>query len=155
MQTQQGFVVFLGAVLATAMASFQAPVNSLLATRIGVLQANFFSNVVGTSALLAAMLLVDPRSLTVTFWAGSLTAIPPVLWTGGLLGSLYMITSTVAVKRLGALGWVSAAFLGQVLGGALLDHLGLFGLDRVPVGPRRLAGIALLMLGAYLAVVKR
>lgn len=153
--SQHGFLVFLGAVIATALASFQAPVNSLLASRIGVIQANFFSNIIGTLALAVAMLIAQPASFGPGFWARSLSNLPPLLWTGGLLGSLYMVTSTLAVKHLGALGWVGAAFIGQVLGGTIVDHFGLFGLTQVPLVPRRLVGIALLVAGAYLTITHK
>lgn len=152
--TGESLVVFICAVAATALASFQAPINSSLGSRIGILPANFFSNVVGTAALFAAMAIANPRSVMPGFWK-PLSSAPAVLWTGGLLGSLYMVTSTLVVRRLGALGWVSAAFLGQVLGGTLLDHYGLLGLERHPLGLRRLLGIVLLIAGGYFAMTDR
>lgn len=75
-------------------------------------------------------------------------------WTR-LLGSLYMGTSTLVVGRLGALGWVGPAFLGQVLGGSLLDYYGLLRLERHSLGVRCLAGIVLLIAAGYLAIIGR
>ncbi len=145
---------FAAFMLAAGLAAFQGPINSALATRTGLMAANVFSNVIGTAALLLAMAVMEPKALGWGHWVSSLRDLPPSLWVGGLLGSLFMVASILAVRRIGASGWVIAAFAGQVLAGLLIDSLGLFGLQPLKVTAKQLVGILLLAMGAYLTVIR-
>ena len=54
------------------------------------------------------------------------------------------------VPRLGAATVLALIVVGQMLGSLAFDHFGLLGLAQHPVSPIRLAGAALLILGAVL-----
>lgn len=80
----------------------------------------------------------------------ALRAAPWWVWTGGILGVVYVMGTVVVAPRLGA-----AALMGLLMGGLLvtslvLDHFGLVGLPVNKVNAVRVAGAALLVVGAVL-----
>lgn len=80
----------------------------------------------------------------------ALRAAPWWVWTGGVLGVVYVMGTVVVAPRLGA-----AALMGLLMGGLLvtslvLDHFGLVGLPVNKVNAARVAGAALLVVGAVL-----
>lgn len=142
---------FLFALVAAGVAALQAPINSALARRIGLMAANVFSNIMGTVALVIAMAVMEPKALRLQYWVSNLGKIPPILWIGGILGSLYMVASVLTVQRIGAVGWVIAAFAGQIITGLLVDKIGLFGVRPVAITWTHLAGVGLILVGGLLA----
>ena len=54
------------------------------------------------------------------------------------------------IPTVGVVVTVSAAILGQMLGSFLVDTFGWFGVNRIPIDPLRLLGIALLVIGVLL-----
>ncbi len=54
------------------------------------------------------------------------------------------------IPRLGVASATTAIIVGQVLTALCIDHLGCFGLDKVPFTWTKLLGLALLAAGAWL-----
>jgi transporter family-2 protein len=78
---------------------------------------------------------------------------PTWLWIpGGLLGVAVLATLTLAPPRLGTFGTFALLIAGQLAASVLIDTLGWFGMDRVPLSVTRLAGLALLASGAALVL---
>ncbi|WP_047864364.1 DMT family transporter [Rubrobacter aplysinae] len=80
----------------------------------------------------------------------ALSKAPWWVWTGGVLGVVYVMGTVVVAPRLGA-----AALMGLLMGGLLvtslvLDHFGLVGLPIKEVNAVRITGAALLVVGAVL-----
>ncbi|VXB62499.1 conserved membrane hypothetical protein [Luteimonas sp. 9C] len=128
------------------------PLQALLNARVGAvaggaLFASFLSFAVGTLAL-AAMLLVTRTPLPPM---RTLTTLPPWLWCGGLIGAVFVFCGTLLVPRLGAAGMICLIVAGQLVGSLLLDHYGVLSQPR-PVDAMRLAGAALVGIGALLVV---
>jgi transporter family-2 protein len=71
---------------------------------------------------------------------------------GGLLGAVYVTVALVAVRTLGASGLTAVVILGQLVISVLIDRFGLLGVARTPVGAQRIAGLVLLVAGAFLVV---
>lgn len=59
---------------------------------------------------------------------------------------------TLAGSRIGVVATISVLIAGQFAAGAVIDHYGLLGAERVPVNWVRVAGIALLAVGAALTL---
>jgi bacterial/archaeal transporter family-2 protein len=141
------------AVLATAcvggLIAFQPPVNSQLAKHTSVLGAAFVSTAI--SAVVMALLLAvaggygELRGLANT---------PLGYMTGGLLGAVLVSVSLVTVRTLGAGGVVAATVSAQLIVSAVLDRLGILGLDKIGLTPLRLAGFALLLAGTALVTIR-
>ena len=139
------------AVLLTAAAggliAAQAPINAGLGRSTGSLPAALVSFAIGTVALAAIVVLSGK--------AGGLSSTFDVSWyylLGGFLGALYVTNALIAVSAIGAGGVAAATVFGQLTTSVVIDRLGLFGLDQVPLSPERLLGIALLLAGTILVV---
>ena len=72
------------------------------------------------------------------------------LWTGGALGAFFIIMAIFLVPKLGAATFIALFVVGQMLASLVLDHFGLFGLEKHAASPVRLAGAALLIAGVVL-----
>lgn len=77
---------------------------------------------------------------------------PVWLWTGGAISLFIILAMTVAGPRIGIAATLGILIAGNLVMGALIDQLGLFGLDRVPIGWPRALGILLLAAGAALSL---
>ena len=136
------------ALLAGLAGSVQIAVMGRFGERIGTLEALAFSTAV--TALLAAFALVALRQ-SADGYADALRA-PPWLWLGGLMGVFIVFTITVTAPRIGTTATIGLLIAGQLGMGAVIDRLGLFGLERIGLTWPRVAGIALLAAGAALSL---
>jgi bacterial/archaeal transporter family-2 protein len=101
--------------------------------------------VVGLTALVVVALASGAR------WApGSSATIPAWAWFGGLLGAVYVASTTVLGPRLGAAALLAFTLAGQMLAALIVDHYGVIGFPQSPVTPSRLLGAALLVAGVLL-----
>lgn len=142
----RSLAVILTAVVGGLIA-LQAPINAGLAKETDRVPAALVSFVIGT-VLLAAIVLVSGK-------VGSLAGATEVRWyylLGGVLGAAYVFTVLVTVTSIGAGGVAAATVTGQLTASVIIDRLGLFGLEQVPLSAGRLVGVALLLAGTYLLV---
>jgi transporter family-2 protein len=142
----RGVAVVLTAAAGGLIAA-QAPINAELGRSTGSLPAALVSFAVGSLAL-AAIVVLSGR-------AGGLASTFDVSWyylIGGLLGAVYVTTALLAVPSIGAGGVAAATVTGQLTASVVLDRLGAFGLDQVPLSVERLAGVGLLLAGTFLIV---
>lgn len=142
----RGLAVLLTA-LAGGLVALQAPINATLGRSTGGLPAALISFSVGT-LILAAIVFLSGK-------AGGVASAFDVSWyylLGGLLGAAYVTVALLAVATIGAGGVAALTVTGQLTAAVVVDRLGLFGLDQVPLDAGRLAGVALLLAGTFLVV---
>jgi len=136
-------VVFLAGGLIAA----QAGVNSQLARAAGhpVLAATI-SFLVGTAALLVVSIGVRGS------WTGmaAMAHAPWWVWTGGLLGAVFVVIAAWLAPVLGAATLLSVAIAGQMTFAVVLDHYGLVGFPLRPMSPGRALGAVLLVVGVVM-----
>ncbi len=72
------------------------------------------------------------------------------VWTGGLLGAVFVVTTAALAPTLGAATLLSIAVAGQMTFALLLDHYGLVGFTVRPLSPWRIVGAALVVAGVVL-----
>lgn len=141
------------AVLATAavgaLIAFQPPVNSQLAKHTSVLGAAFVSTAI--SAVVMGLILAAAGGYGEL---RNLASTPVGYMTGGLLGAALVSVSLVTVRTLGAGGVVAATVSAQLIVSALLDRLGVLGLERIGLTPMRIAGFVLLLAGTGLVALR-
>lgn len=77
--------------------------------------------------------------------------IPLAFYFGGVFVAFYVISVTFIAPRFGVGNAIFFVLVGQLLSAAAIDHFGLFGAMRFPVDARRIAGIALMTVGVWLA----
>ena len=134
------------AVIAGALMAVQAPTNALLGKAAGSpVTAAFISFLVGSAALAVLVALGASRPAVSDF-----KELPWYVWIGGLYGAFFVAVAAFAAPRLGVGVLLTAVVAGQLSAALLLDHFGLLGLERHPANISRLAGLALVLVGAIL-----
>jgi bacterial/archaeal transporter family-2 protein len=127
--------------------ALQPAINAGLSKQTGTIAAAFISFAVG-ALLLAVVVAVSGQ-------ASGLSSTFDVRWyylLGGVVGAVWIATSLIAVKSLGAGGVVAATVTGQLTGAVIADRLGVLGLAERAITPARIAGVCLLIVGTYLVV---
>lgn len=129
-------------------AAVQAAVNAALGRRIGSLEAATFQTLVALATFLVVT-LVARQSL-----GGVSEAFrqPAWLWLGGVMGFAIVFTITYAPPRIGVFATAALIIALQLVATAVIDHFGLFGLDRIGFTWQRSIGFVLLAVGAVLAL---
>ena len=133
--------------LAGSVFPIQALINARLGQSVGgPIWAAFFSFLVGTLALFAiAWLVAGPPRL------GAVGALPPWIWSGGLIGALLVYAMAFSAPVLGA-GVLLALIIGaQLVGSLTLDRFGILQEVR-PIGPWQIAGAVLLITAVAMIV---
>jgi len=129
----------------------QAIVNGQLRVAIGSpLVAAFISFFTGTVLLL--LLIVATRQP-----APSVQTMQQVSWgkwTGGLLGAFFVTAVIITIQKIPAANMFALIITSQLITALLTDHFGWFGALQVSASPMRLAGVLLLITGAYLIIKK-
>jgi bacterial/archaeal transporter family-2 protein len=138
-------LVSLGAGIAGGI---QVAIAGAFGRRIGVLEATSFAAVVGALAVVAATVVVRQG-------LGGVAEgfrVPPWLWLGGVMGAIVVTTISYAPQRIGTFATIGLLIAGQLVAGAVIDALGLFGLEKIPLTAHRVVGLVLLSVGALLVL---
>jgi transporter family-2 protein len=131
-------------VLAGTLGAVQTAVNGRLAEVMGSgLASALVSFLVGTAGLVLVNLAFRQRVRQVS-------GVRPWMLVGGLMGATFVLVNAVNAPILGTSLAVSAALLGQILVGLMLDHGGHLGIPRRPVTTARLLGALLVVAGVVL-----
>ena len=135
--------------LAGIGAVLQSTMLAMIGRRSGPLAATTLAAIVGLVGITIFTLLVN-RSLAGVAVAARQS---PWIWLpAGLLGVGVLAVLTFAPPRIGSLGTFAVLITAQLLTSLVMDSVGLFGLDRVPISVTRLAGLLLLAAGAVLVL---
>jgi transporter family-2 protein len=143
----RGLALLLG-VGAGALVGMQAPVNARLGRAVGGVQAASISFLIGTVALLVAATVAHgglggyAKAGGAPWWA----------FIGGLLGAVYVTVAILTVRTLGASSLTAVVIVGQLAISVAIDRFGLFGIARQSIGPPRIIGLVLLVIGVTLVV---
>jgi transporter family-2 protein len=141
----KGIALLLSA-FAGMLVAMQPPINSKLGHAAGTFAAATISFLVGTVVLLVVAIASGGTHL------GGLRGVPWWYFTGGLIGAVFVASSLVTVRTLGAAGVVAATIAGQLTGSVVIDRFGLLGLSKQPLTVARVVGIAFLVVGVFLVV---
>jgi transporter family-2 protein len=138
-------IALVATLITGGLVAFQPPANALLARHVGDLGAAFISLLL-SAAIVGALLVVAGD---VSGLAG-INNFRPEHSLGAIAGAAIVVVSLITVRSLGA-GGVAAALVGtQLILSALIDRLGLLGVQEVPLSQSRVVGIALLIVGTIL-----
>lgn len=99
-------------------------------------------------ATIAAALLLFATGLPVF---ETLSAPSPAQLSAGGLFIFYIASITYAAPKIGLGNAVFFVLLGQLICAAVIDHFSLLGAVNAPISGKRLAGLALMAVGVYLA----
>src|SRR5919201_7079965 len=120
------FLAVLATLAVGGLIALQPPVNSELGKRTSILGAAFISTAVSALVLLLIALFAGEFHQV-----RRIPHVPVIYLTGGLMGAALVSVSLVTVRTLGAGGVVAATVTSQLIVSAILDRLGVLGLDKV------------------------
>ncbi len=136
----------LAAFFAGSMIAFQSPINAKLGGLMGgSLVAAFCSFAVGT-VILAVLLVITgniPR-------LGDIGRTELWMWSGGLMGAIFVFTSISVVPVIGAALMIALFVAGQMAGALLIDKTGFLLPASIPIGWERILALGLIMAGVVL-----
>ena len=139
----------LAVLLAGVGAVLQSTMLALIGRRSGALAATTLAAIVGLIGITAVTFAAN-RSLAGVAVAARQS---PWVWApAGLLGVGVLAVLTFAPPRIGSFGTFAVLITAQLLTSLVMDSVGLFGLERVPISFTRLAGLLLLVAGAILVL---
>jgi transporter family-2 protein len=124
-----------------------AALNGGLGTRLG-------SPMAASMILFGLAFLIATAGALMTGSVGQIrftSDIPAQFYFGGLFVAFYVIAVTFIAPRFGVGNAIFFVLVGQLASAATIDHFGLFGAAQFPVDARRIAGIALMVAGVWLA----
>lgn len=130
---------FLSVISGILIASM-IPVNGALTAQYGVYSATVLIHVVG---LLLISLILWIKKVRI-FPQGR----PPYLWlTGGAIGVATTVCNNVAFGKISVSAILALSLLAQSVSAILIDQFGLLRMKRTPFAPKKLIGLALVLLG--------
>lgn len=141
---QEMLLALVLAALAGATMALQGALNSALGKVLGWLETTLVVHVVGTAA--AAVALFFWAEGTWEHWRQA----PWYTYLGGILGVPIIYGVVRSIPAVGVAAATTAILLAQIFCASLIDHLGLFGLQRISFSWYRLVGSLLMAGGAWL-----
>lgn len=141
----KGIALLLSAV-AGMLVAMQPPINSKLGHAVGTFAAATISFLVGSVVLLVVAVIAGGTHLD------GLRGVPWWYFAGGFIGAVFVASSLVTVRTLGAGGVVAATIAGQLTASVVIDRFGLLGIAQKPLTLVRVVGILLLAAGVFLIV---
>ena len=140
-------LLILIALAVGGLLALQGVVNAQLGKALShPLQASFISFSVALLCLAILMLFLGIKVPA----RPVLVEIPWYLYTGGLLGLIYVTTVLVLIPRTGVASTILAIFAGQMLLSISADHFGWFNTPVKMLDLSRTSGCVLLLAGVYL-----
>jgi bacterial/archaeal transporter family-2 protein len=141
------WLLALIAVAAGALLPIQASINGRMRPFVGgPIPATLVSVTVSTLTMI--VLVIATRTSVPS--SAKLSGSPWWVWTGGLLGVVFVLVSLGLINRLGAAFLFALVVVGQMLASLAIDHFGLFGVSEHAVSPLRVMGVVLLFGGVLL-----
>ena len=137
------FFYILLVVIGGAAAAVQSPINSGLGRRIGVFEGGLWSFLTGTLLLLLLVAVFGKGHFS------AVTSVPKWQLLGGILGVIAVVSMIVSAPQLGV-GLATVCILfGQITVAILIDALGLFGMEPIPLDYNRIIGVILMLCGVF------
>ena len=142
------FIAIALSLLAGAAVPLQAGSNARLGVVLGhPFWATVISLLISGLAIALVMLIVKvPRPNLAALLTG-----PWWIWLGGLAGVFYITVALISVPRLGALNFIMAVVVGQLISSLLIDYFGLLGLPRNTPSLQKLLGVSVVLAGFVIA----
>ena len=132
--------IFLAALNGVVIAASRA-INGRLSLDIGPFKASFWNHLVGFVFLTVILLAMSGSRFEVTSEA------PSFAYLGGFLGALFVAVNSYVLPRIGVIKTVLLVISGQMVTGVLLDYKSGSAVSTLA----RFAGVAIIVLGVYLA----
>lgn len=123
--------------------SFMLMANGALQIAFGPTVSLVIIHATGTLAMIA-FLLIKRASLK------NLDTVPPYLYLAGALGVVLVFLNNKTVASIGLTMTIAFGVIGQLIVSSVIDHYGIFGLEKRPGNPKKIAGLALILSGVLI-----
>jgi transporter family-2 protein len=137
------WVVLIG-LIGGAAVGFQGPMLGAMSQKMGPIPSTFIIHVGGTITAGAILLLARDGGLT--RWR----EVPPAYLFAGIAGIVVHLALSFTLPRVGATTSTLLLIAAQLMVALVLDHFGWIGVPENPVSVWRVAGVVLVLVGAYL-----
>lgn len=134
----------LFSILAGLSISVQGVLSSRMAEKAGFWLTNAWVHLTGFLVAFAVFMFVRDGQI------GKMFEVNKIYMLGGVIGAVILFSVMKSITFLGAAYSVAILFTVQIMCSFLIDHYGLFGIDKVPFSWNKLAGIAVLITGVIL-----
>ncbi|MEV5026946.1 DMT family transporter [Paenibacillus sp. LPE1-1-1.1] len=134
--------------IAGVFISFQGVFNTKLSDKAGFWFTNAWVHGSGFLLSLILLLIMKDGSFSKFFTVNKL------YWLGGVFGVMIIFTVTKSISALGPAYSVALLLITQLVISMLIDSLGLFGVDKVPLSANRLFGIGIMIAGIIVFKLK-
>ena len=145
------FIWTLMAFFIGCLIPFQGIVTSNLAKRIEHPYGAAFVNFLG--GMLLFLIVISFSSVA---WPSfkKVISIPWYLYTGGIIGSLFILGAVFALPKIGSGAFFGQIVIGQLIMTLIVDHFGILGLPIYRINGLRVLGLTFLVAGAFLILKK-
>ena len=126
--------------------AIQGTINSVLGKKIGLTETTLIVHLVAVILLLIVFLISREHNIKISM----VKDIPWYLYLGGVMGIIITYSVAWSIPKLGVAVATTAIVAVQVSTAALIDHLGILGLEKVPFSVTRFLGIVFLTVGVKL-----
>ena len=137
------FIAILVGIAGGVASAIQAPFTGIMGQKLSEPASVFFTYGLGGVVILLFILLTRT---SLSGWQ----ELPWYVFLAGPLGLVIIFSLSFTVPRLGAVTGTSLFILSWLVGSAIIDQFGWFGVDVRSLGLERILGIAALILGTYL-----
>ncbi|OBZ13710.1 DMT family transporter [Bacillus sp. FJAT-26390] len=134
--------------LAGVLVSIQGIFNTRLSDKAGFWFTNTWVHGTGFLLSLIVLLMVKDGGLS------KLYTVNKLYWLGGAFGVMIVFTVMKGISTLGPAYSVALLLITQLLVALIIDSLGLFGVDKVPLSANKLIGIGIMITGVVVFKLK-
>ena len=136
---------FIIAAISGIFMAIQGSLNSVLAQKTSLLATTLIVHLIGTLIAFMVILIKQVPILSYNWFS-----VPWYLYIGGILSVIIIGLVALSIPKIGVCNATTAIIIGQVGAAVLIDHFGLFGLERLPWSYWQLLGIGFFAAGAKL-----
>lgn len=144
------FLVLFAAIGGAAI-TVQAGLNAQVARTLGhPLWATLVSLTVSVISILPMLIVFRVGVPNVA----NIAATPWWIWIGGALGAFFITAALMAAPQLGAVTFIAAVVMGQLLVSLFLDQFAIAGFPARPVSLFRIIGVGLVIVGVVMTAIE-
>lgn len=133
-------------VAAGGLITLQSVVNSVMGKRTGMLGSVFLLTIVSV-VVVGLLVVLLPKTAELKNAPGFSEW---YLYIGGVMGVGILAAPIFLLPRIGATSTLTAIVIGQLSLALLIDHFGMFSSPKIEISLARIAGLAMLIVGAFL-----
>lgn len=134
--------------LAGIFVSLQSVFNTRMSDKLGLWFTNTWVHGTGFALSLIIMLILKENHIA------KLDTVNKLYWIGGAFGVMIVFSVMKGITALGPAYSVALLLITQLTVALLIDSLGLFGVDKVPISTNKLIGIGIMIAGVIVFKLK-